>query len=567
MEVQFTMMKLCLLDSNKKNNSKEKGSALIIIIAVIAMLTVLAISIASLSVSYYKITGRLDRTERAEYLAQSGTDKAVALLKNSGGSVDSSINKYIDSSMTSEDMMNIDVSGEPDVSSPTKIALFKADNGASDKTSCAAYVNMSDGGKDILVTSKAAVPYNNTHLYKTVQLKINKDKSFGANSSNAYMNDLFQTAFTVIDNKNLANQSFTCGDNTTFNVQDSMTLQGGIIDIFPQYLTLGDGSQKIKINACKFRLGYGTGGSMGTNSLFNFLTSVITGTFSGFNPTIYYRCTASSEYKLQNLSNWTIGGGSNIISDDGTNVKDYELLDVRKENTINLYNADIPYNKLYFVFTKDSVNYAVAYDDQKCADYFASSDYQYTGVTIYRTTSSDIKSTGFNTLYNNLTNNAASSISHYFRQFIWLDPLNLNSKIVNYVQQMYKAGTYFLVFADGDVPINSGTYKNILLYSNGKVTIPDSNTVTFLGQSSNIGGWLQQIGADIINAFFVHDPILNNVSNYGGACICAKQFYLGNHASYSMNGFKFVPEVAKDVVRNCTSTANIKIIIDDYNTH
>lgn len=543
------MMKLCPSGLNRKDSSKEKGSALIIVIAVIAMLTVLAISIASLAVSYYKITGRIDRTERAEYLAQSGTDKAIALLKNSGGSVDYSIPKYIDSSV---DMMNIDVSGEPDVLSPTKVALFKADNAGNDKTSCATYVNLSDGGNDILVTSKAAVPYNNTHLYRTVQFKINKDKSFGANSSAAYMDTLLNSAFTIIDSKNVSNNSFTCGSGTSFNVSDNMILQGGKIDIFPETLNLG--SQEIDINACRFRFGSGIGGTTGPNSFWNLLASSFMGTFTGFSPTVYYRCGEASEFKLQDLSNLASipGATTKIINDSaGTHVKDYALLDVRKEDSINLYNANITKGKLYLVFIKGTDYYAAPYDG--CSTYLNDSRYQYTGVSIYRTRKDEINSVNkFSNFYTNTLKQEANNAINTCTKFNWINWLiNINN--------IYKSATYFFVFNDGDLSIDSGTYSNLMLYSNGKVSISNNSSVNFTGQNFPIVGNLF--------SYITDDPILTHYGSYGGACICAKQFYLGDNSTYVMRDFRYVPDAAKNVLMNNLSSSNINIVLDSYNTH
>lgn len=550
----------------------KKGSSLILTVCVVALLTVFVASLLSISTSSLITTTKIDNVNRTRQIAESGMDKGVALVKNYLGDIDEVINKEKDNIK----LIKTDAKGDTSITTPRNslgnglakiIAFYEYPTEGNKKTLCNVYIGYDDLAKNNITIISIAKCGKTS---KSVTTKIDKNVSFFENPSNGYIDGISNNAFTIVDDIKPGNINFWCGMNTKLNVFANMYLQGGTINIFPGTLKLGN--QDIKANCDKFGMGNTP------DSLWDALAG------SNFSGQIHLQSVNPPSVTIGNLNVATDLFGSNAKLIKVNNLPNYKLLDIKKKESIKFYDTFINKNQLYFLF-KEGSNFKVKTD-------FSDDECQYQSIAVYRTSSDIIKDAGgFNNWYNNyLKSGVKTAINTISIPWNILDPLSIKEPIKKYY---YNIATYTLIFVDGDLDIDSGTYENCILYCNGKLSVGTNTApanVSFEGKgvANEISGLIAKIFPDkselartaiakFLNglsqgvvkwALGDDDPITMHASYYGGSSICAKSFILNNNSTFNLQNINYIPvDVAKESTSQNLSKANIvlKIISWDEN--
>lgn len=534
-------------------NKKNKGSALIITIFVVALLTILVAGLLVLSTSSYKATNKIDQVNRTRQVAESGMEQGVAYIKNSWGDLSKISNTDSGTITVDKYLLN------------KKISF--AEGKDKTKTYCNVYMGYDDSSNIYIVSSA-----KNNNIVKSITTKINKSVTFGSNSSYDYKDKIFDNtnnnSLTIIGDINAGNRNVYCEGNTNLSLNGRVWLQGGLIDLYPN--RFNKLPSNVTVNCDSVRIGQ-TEGLLGS----------ISSWFASTN--IEYKCNKDSYVNLDNtnaLTTWgLIESGSKYTYNE--NIPVYKLLDLKNGN-IKVGSDNIDLNKPYLIF-KDSAgkNKIVNKDDSNLKNYFNPEDYVYQSVAMCRTTGKEVDDEGgFYNYYNKYINNTdkygnniygSVSIEDAIDKNVYPETLlGLKHKLRNFI---YEKSTYKLFLVDGDLNIDSGNYTNCIIYCTGTVHI---NRGVKLKTSepllNGLPGFLKDIadkayeriyddsyiGNEIVDGRKI-DPLIDNFSNFGGSSICAQGLIMDDNSNLTVDNPNYLPDAFKDMVDGNLSSSNIVI--------
>lgn len=178
--------------------SKRKGSALVLMLAVITLLIVLSISVLTVSTSTFKSNIAYDRINQVRLLAESGVDQAIAQIKNSA-------NLVVPSITSADNVMTCNVTIVPNTPIAGQYQIIsKASGGGYSKTITVVFQKSGLGGP-----SGGGTPEQVADLVSNYLLK---------NTVTLYVTSPTDTVFTwPPKNGNSANNEVTIYGNMYFS--------------------------------------------------------------------------------------------------------------------------------------------------------------------------------------------------------------------------------------------------------------------------------------------------------------------------------------------------------------
>ncbi len=206
---------------------KRKGSSLIMVICVVALLFALTIVLVSQASAAYNLTSRNEKNDKVYLMAESGVQMGIDKIR---------------SMMLSSD--------NDTVADANNIEPFPLDKTNGITTEVKFSNSVFNGKACIKITSTATDGKDSTKT-KTISTDVEKN-----NVTNIYYDFLKNNLLTVLDDKKDSNLSFNAEfGQTPINGNGSIYLQGGQIQYAPSMLTFNP-IENVKVNANKLSIDF-----------------------------------------------------------------------------------------------------------------------------------------------------------------------------------------------------------------------------------------------------------------------------------------------------------------------